>query len=120
MKTYENLSKAEREKLSLFLQYVAIEKNYGVTVIAGAFVFIAIGIPLFLLTPYIWVMLSGVMCFVYGLILMMVALGQLLRIEKKLFLVFGYTNNFKEVFGITQSDVLKVKKVTETKMKKVN
>jgi len=115
MKTYEKLTKAEREKLSLYLQYLNAAKTRAAIIVGCSFVFIALGIPLLLLTTYPMVIFTGFFCFLYGIMFMLTGVSNLLYVRKNLFLIFGYKDSFEDVFGITRADLRKIKMTKEVK-----
>ena len=117
MKTYDKLSKADREKLSLYLQYLNGAKTQATIIVGCSFVFIAIGIPLWILTMTPIVMFAGAYCFMTGLILMLVGLGNVLFVRKNLFLIFGYKDSFQDVFEVTSEDLKKIRITKEIKYK---
>lgn len=115
MKTYDKLSKAEREKLNTFLQYVSITNLKFLIVYLVGCIFVAIGIPLMLIFTEGIIEVTGFLMIMIGMMYVFVGISEVNLYKKKMFLIFGYKDSIEDVFGITRADIKKVKINREVK-----
>jgi uncharacterized membrane protein len=115
MKTYDKLTKAEKEKLTLFLQYLTMFNIKLWAVFATGCIFIAIGIPLVLIFTIPVITLTGFFMLLYGMMFVFTGLASFGVAKKHLFLIFGYKDSFIDVFDISKADLKKVKINKEVK-----
>jgi len=106
MKTYEDLTKAERNKLQTYLLMRINESKVYITFILGAFIFYAIALPL-LITSYWFVSLT--MIFI-SLTFFAVLLSSIYQTNKYIYLIFNIENSFEDIFKIKKTDILNLKK----------
>jgi len=115
MKTYEKLTKADKEKLSLFLQYMTMFNiKLWATFVSGC-LFLAIGIPLVLIFTVPVIELTGFFMMLYGIMFIFIGIASFSYNRRNLFLIFGYKDSFDDIFGITKADLKKVKINKEVK-----
>lgn len=115
MRKYEDLSKHEKDKLSIYLQYTNILNiSFVMLILFGLFIFLVGWIMLFIFTILI-VNLAGTVFLVIGMLLIFVCMFSFVIDKKYLFLIFGYKNLYSDIFGITKEDIKKVKIIREVK-----
>jgi glucan phosphoethanolaminetransferase (alkaline phosphatase superfamily) len=109
MKTYEKLTKAEREKLNTFLQYTnSLQAKLWTLFAAGCIIF-AIAIPLLLIFTIPIIYYTGCLLTFFGVMIIFAAIVSYTRSLKYLYLIFGYKNTWEDVFDVTQEDIKKIK-----------
>ena len=115
MKTFEDLLKFEKEKVSVYLQYVNfLQITTMMTLLVGLSIFL-VGYALLFIFVIPIVMLIGVFAACAGISLVLLAMLSLLLDKKYLFLVFGYKNLYSDIFNIKKEDIKKVKIIREVK-----
>jgi len=116
MKTYDKLTKAEREKIQLYEQYFSNAWIKLWILFATGCIIFAGSIPLLLIFIDPMINLTGFIMTVFGTLIILASLQSFLVERKHLFLIFGIKDTFQDVFDITRSDVKKVKILREVKL----
>ena len=109
MKTYEDLSEAELEKLRTFWLIKGNLQLRAGMLCVPAFIGIIIGVAL-AGTGYIPLLISGILTFAFSMVYVAVILFQLQTDEKVLFLSFGMTNSMTDMFDIKRSDIMDLRR----------
>lgn len=109
MKRYKDLTKDEKEELTIF---TALKENwelqYGIILVV-AIIPACIGLPL-LSTLIPMLILVGGLLVILSIIVIMILLGTIENDKKRLMLIFGKKSVCEGFFGVNKSDLQKVKK----------
>jgi len=115
MKTFEDLSNVEKQKLSIYLQYINfIQITTIITLLFGTSIFL-VGYALLFVFVIPVIIFTGCFLLFVGISFVLLAMLVMIRDKKGLFLIFGYKGTFSGVFDIKQEDIKKVKIIKETK-----
>lgn len=108
MKTYENLTKLEREKLATYQRYCI---NINITTL----IFNIFGLTILLVGSCMTTLFKDIVPVIVGMYLIFIGITIVIMISfmsirsrKELFLVFGYKNSIKDLFEITLMDIKNV------------
>lgn len=115
MKTYEDLTKAEKEKLHTYLQYISFLNTSTIMVILFGLLIFLTGYALIFVFIIPVVMIVGMFFIMVGIVLVFFALINNITDKKHLFLIFGYKSMFSDIFDIKKKDIKKVKIIREVK-----
>lgn len=115
MKTFEDLTKAEREKVSIYLQYLNMLNINSVTVLMFGLTLFLVGYSLLFIFVIPSITIVGVMLTASGMLLAFTTVYGMFIEKKYLFLIFGYKNLYSDIFGVKKSDLKKVKIIKEIK-----
>lgn len=109
MKTFDDLTKKEKEKLQSYMQQCINNSIFICVLFLSMMMFVVVGLPLILLTTIPIVELTGYLLVLIGVIgfIFMTLFGR--QQSKKLYLAYGYDRTFEDVFGITNKDTSKMK-----------
>ena len=107
MRKFEDLSKEEREKLSVFLQHASIISIQGLLTIMLSVIFFIPG-TILILTDYIFLNVLGILFVVESVVLLTLEMLDRDRVKKNLFLIYGIENSVRDVFKISKKDRDKV------------
>lgn len=118
MKTYEKLTKNEKEKLQSYLLYMLIAINQKIVAFAIGTIIFAISIPILLIFTLPIIFISGYILMIFGLGLVIASGAGYLMDKKYLFLIYGYKNLYSDIFKVKKSDIRKIKIIKEVIWKK--
>lgn len=104
MKTYEDLTKSEKEKLMLFKMYSKPVSTIIMGLLLITIIIACLGVIVGVFAS-IW---FGLAFFFLSLYLLICTTFLLQRIRKENFLIFGWKNTIEDVFEITPKDVKNV------------
>jgi len=106
MKSYEDLTKLQKEKLNTYL----ICRNNSITLISpfliGAMAFYAIGLP-FLITSLWYVALAPMFI---SMLLFLLVIGRLTTTNKYLYLAFNMEDSMEDMFDIKKTDIMNLRR----------
>lgn len=109
MKKFEQLTNAEKQKLSVYLQYVNfIQITTIITLFVGLGIFL-VGYSLLLIFVVPVIMIVGTVLLFVGMVFALFTIISMMKDKKYLFLIFGYKNLYSDIFDINQEDIKKVK-----------
>jgi len=109
MKTWDEISKADKEKIKMFYTMTLANKMLYTTMILIMYVGAFLGITLIFL-PSIYTFSAGMVILFIVLFVAFWIIRTLNIHEKKLKLVFDVNNIMEDIFEIADSDIKKVKK----------
>lgn len=107
MKTYDDLSKEEKEKMKMYLQYIDPVKTRTIMLLIISYIGIFIGFPLLVL-PYIPIMLMGGVIVTIAAAITILCIFEIEKSKKKAKLIFNITDTVQDIFEISDSDLKKV------------
>jgi len=109
MKSYEDLTKAQKEKLILYL----FMRNNVLTkyspFLIGAFMFYALGF-VFLMLPFNFTFITGIGMVFIALIVFLFIILQLINTNKYIYLAFNMEDSMEDLFEIKRTDIMNLKK----------
>jgi len=107
MKQYEDLTKAEKEKLNAYLLARGNASRLPLTFILGALMFYAIGLPLFVSTK-LW---FGGLCMMFvSLLIFLLVMVQLVQTNKYIYLAFDMESSMEDMFEIKRTDLFNLRR----------
>jgi len=109
MKSYDDLSNAEKDKVKTYLLYRNGLIKYSMTILSLAYIAVFIGFPLSSL-PYLQLFVAGVYLMAIGLFLAIIVFYKIKKYEKYAHLAFGITDVMEDVFEIKKTDIKELKK----------
>ena len=115
MRKYEDLSKAEKEKLNTYLQYLTINSIAMIIIVVFALTIFLVGTGLIFIFTIPVIIVTGVLFMGVGYVFILFIMLVNLREKKYLFLIFGYKDTYKDVFNVERKDLRKVKILREIK-----
>lgn len=107
MKTYDDLSKDEKEKMKAYFQYIDPIKTRILMLLAVSYIGIFIGFPLMVI-PYIHIMIAGFVILIIAATLVVLSIFEIEKSKKKAKLIFNISDATTEVFEIKDSDLKRV------------
>jgi len=110
MKTYEELTKKEKEKVKTYWQIKGNLRIRANILIAIGYVGMFLGFPLVLSRSSYALYAGSVLTFI-GLAILLTATHQIAKDDKYLKLAFGIDDAIEDIFEIKKSDVKEMKKV---------
>jgi len=115
MKKFEQLSNPEKQKLSVYLQYMNFLRITTMMILLTGFSIFLVGYALTFIFVIPIIVIVGMFLSFTGIALVLVTMTGFLKERKYLFLIFGYKNLYSDIFDIKQEDIKKVKIVREVK-----
>jgi len=109
MKTWNDLTKDEIEKLNFYYQMTIEDKIFMLTMLAVMFVGAFIAIAL-MFVPYILIQTSAIIVFLVIIYLSFKTLRYIERYKKNIKLIFDTDDVIEDVFEITKEDRNKIKR----------
>jgi len=110
MKSWEDLTKAEKEKLDMYIKIMALWQPIYLVITFICMLSILISIPL-LFTAYAPLAFSGVLLIIFSGYLFLFMAALMMQDKKRIYLIFGVESLTKDMFEIKKEDLRKVKKV---------
>jgi len=110
MKSWEELTKAEKEKLDMYVKIMTLWQPIYIVITLSCLIGLIVAIPLMftMYTPLIFAGFFIIILVGYFFLFMVVLIN---RDNKKLYLMFGVESLSKDIFDISKEDVNKVKRV---------
>ena len=110
MKTWDDLTKAEKEKLDMYIKIkTAWQSTYTVATIV-CFLGMFIGLPL-MFTAFLPLIFAGLFILGISVIILFFILIMQTQDRKRLYLMFGVDGVMKETFDISMEDLRKTKRM---------
>ena len=110
MKTYDNLTKKEKEKIRIFWQIKGNLRLRATIMILAGYIGIFLGFPL-MLSRSTYALFAGTVLVLMGLIVSTITYQQIGRDDKYLKLAFGIDDAMEDIFEIKKTDIKGMKKV---------
>ena len=110
MKSYDNLTKDEKEKLMMYWQIRSSLSLRLIILTAISYLGLFIALPLIVL-QYFPLTVIGIYLLVIVFVVLIMVVWKMQEHDKYLQLAFGTTDCMKDIFGISKSDILGMKKV---------
>ena len=106
MKVYEDLTKAQKEKLNTYLMMRNNSSSLFLTFILGGFMFYAIGLPLLMSTMWI----AGFAMIFISMMLFLAIIIRQTTTNKYIYLAFNMEDSMEDMFEIKKTDIMNLKR----------
>jgi hypothetical protein len=110
MKTWEELTPAEKEKLDAYVKITKLWQPFYHTLALIMFISIIVGLPL-TFTLFKPLAIVGLIIVANAVLLGLVALILLMQDKKRLYLMFGIDGISKDIFDISTKDLVNLKRI---------